>query len=72
MISTLHSPEFRHAYHEALDHTAHTPEAQRECARKVLERYFDLEEIAPNAPLKVEAFYFIDQAVEIHGEGEGV
>lgn len=67
MISTLHSPEFRHAYHEALDHTAHTPEAQRESARKVLEKYFSLEEIEPSTPLDPEAFYFIDQAVEIHG-----
>lgn len=67
MISTLHSPEFRHAYHEALDHTAHTPEAQRESARKVLEKYFRLEEIGPDTPLAADSFYFIDQAVEIHG-----
>lgn len=67
MISTLHSHEFRHAYHEALDHSAHTPEAQRESARKVLENYFCLEEISPGTPLNADQFYFIDQAVEIHG-----
>jgi hypothetical protein len=67
VLSLLKSNEFRQAYHQALNRADKTPEAQQATARKVIEGYFRLEEIAPNAPLKVDSFYFTAEPFEVDG-----
>ena len=36
-------------------------------ARKIVEAFFSLEEIAPNTPLNSGAFYFTDKPIEVAG-----
>ncbi len=66
-LSILKSDEFRRAYHQALDRADETPEAQRARARKIIEGYFSLEEIAPNTPLNADSFYFAEAPIEVEG-----
>ena len=67
MFSILKSDKFRQAYHQALDRADNTPEAQRAAARKIIEGYFSLEEIAANTPFNSESFYFTEQPIEVEG-----
>lgn len=67
MFSILKSDEFRQAYHQALDRADKTPEAQRAAARKIIEGYFSLEQIAPNTPFNSDSIYFTEQPVEVEG-----
>jgi hypothetical protein len=67
VLITLKSNEFRQAYHQALNLADKTPEAQQVTARKVIERYFRLEEIAPNTPLNSDSFYFTSKPIEVAG-----
>ncbi len=67
MVSILKSNEFREAYHQALNLADKTPEAQQATARKIIEGYFRLEEIAPNTPLTSDSFYFTDKPIEVAG-----
>jgi hypothetical protein len=64
----LKSNEFREAYHQALNLADKTPEAQRAIARKTIEGYFNLEEIAPDTPLNSDAFYFTETPIEAAGK----
>jgi hypothetical protein len=65
--SILKSNEFRQAYHQALDLAEKTPEAQKATARKIIEGYFSLEEIAPNTPLNSDSVYFAETPIEVAG-----
>jgi hypothetical protein len=65
VLSILQSPEFRQAYHQALDRADKTPEAQHTAAQKVVESYFGLEELAPDAPLNPGSFYFIERPIKV-------
>ncbi len=67
VLSILKSNEFRQAYHQALNLADKTPEAQQATARKVIEGYFSLEEIAPNTPLNSGSFYFTEKPIEVAG-----
>jgi hypothetical protein len=67
VLSILKSPEFRQSYHQALDRADKTPDAQHNAARKVIEDYFGLEEIAPYAPLNQGSFYFTERPVRADG-----
>jgi hypothetical protein len=67
VLSILKSNEFREAYHQALNLADKTPEAQQAIARKIIEGYFRLEEIAPNTPLNSDSFYFTEKPVEVAG-----
>ena len=67
MFSILKSDKFRHAYHEALDRADQTPEAQRAAARKIIEGYFSLEEIAPSTHFNSESIYFTEHPIEVEG-----
>jgi hypothetical protein len=67
VLSILKSPEFRQAYHQALDRADKTPEAQHTAAQKVIEGYFGLEEIASNAPLDPASFYFTERPIKVDG-----
>ena len=67
VLSVLKSNEFHQAYHQALDLADKTPEVQRAAARKVVEGYFSLEEIAPNTPLNSDSFYLADEPIEVAG-----
>jgi hypothetical protein len=66
VLSILKSPEFRQAYHQALDRADKTPEAQHAAAQKVIEGFFGLQEIAPNAPLNPDSFYFTERPVKVN------
>jgi hypothetical protein len=66
VLSVLKSPEFRQAYHQALDRADKTPEAQHAAAQKVIESYFGLEEIAPDAPLNPDSFYFTERPFKVN------
>lgn len=68
VTSILKSNGFRQAYHQALDHERKTPEDQQETARKIIEGYFNLEEIAPNTPLDTNSIYFTDKPIEVAGK----
>jgi hypothetical protein len=68
VLSILKSNEFREAYHQALKLADKTPEAQQATARKIIEGYFHLVEIAPNAPLNTDSFYFTDKPIEVAGK----
>ena len=63
MYSILKSEEFRHAYHQALDHTEHNPEAQRLAARDVIDKYFEVQPVLPNTPFDPEAVYFTEHPI---------
>jgi hypothetical protein len=65
---TLLSKEFRRAYHHALDFANTAPAVQRVAARSVLERYFSLEVIAPDAALNRGSFYFTERPINVHGK----
>lgn len=67
MLSILKSNEFRQAYHQALNRADKTPAAQQATARKVIEGYFRLQEVAPNAPLNSDSFYFTEEPIEVAG-----
>lgn len=67
MYSILKSEEFRHAYHQALDHTEHNPEAQRLAARDVIDKYFEVQPVLPNTPFDPEAVYFTEHPIEVAG-----
>ena len=67
VLSILKSNEFREAYHQALNLADKTPEAQQAIARKIIEGYFRLEEIAPNTPLNSDSFYFTEKPIEVAG-----
>jgi ATP-dependent DNA ligase len=67
MLSILKSNEFRQAYHQALNLADNSPEAQKATARKVIEGYFSLEEIAPNTPLNSDSVYFTEEPIEVAG-----
>ena len=67
VLSILKSNEFREAYHQALNLADKTPEAQQATARKIIEGYFRLEEIAPNTPLNSDSFYFTEKPIEVAG-----
>jgi hypothetical protein len=67
VLSILKSPEFRQAYHQALDRADKTPEAQRNAAQKVIECYFGLEEIAPYSPLNPGSIYFTERPIRADG-----
>lgn len=67
MLAILKSPEFRQAYHQAVDRADKTPEAQHAAAQKVIEGYFGLQEIAPNAPLDPGSFYFTERPINVEG-----
>jgi len=67
VLSILKSNEFREAYHQALNLADNTPEAQQATARKIIEGYFRLEEIAPNTPLNSDSFYFTEKPIEVAG-----
>jgi hypothetical protein len=60
MLSILKSNEFRQSYHQAINLADRTPEAQQVTARKIIEGYFRLEEITPNAPLNSDSYYFTE------------
>jgi hypothetical protein len=68
LLSILKSPEFRQAYHQALDRAEKTPEAQHTAAQKAIEGYFGLKEIAPNAPLDPDSFYFMERPISVDGK----
>jgi hypothetical protein len=70
VLSVLRSHEFRQAYHQAVDQANVTPAAQQTTARSILEAYFDLEEIAPTAPLHAGSVYFTEEPVEVHGHAK--
>ena len=67
MITILKSNEFRQAYHEALNLADKTPEAQQATARKIVEGYFRLEEIARNTRLNSDSFYFTEKPIKVAG-----
>ena len=67
MYAVLKSEEFRHAYHDALDHAEHNPEAQCMAARKIIEAFFDLQEISPSTSFDVQALYFTEHPIEVAG-----
>jgi hypothetical protein len=67
VLSILKSPEFRQAYHQALDRADKTPEAQHDAAQKVIEGYFGLKEIAPDAALDPASFYFTERPINVNG-----
>jgi hypothetical protein len=68
VISILKSDGFRQAYHQALNLADKTPESQRMAARKIIEGYFRLEEIAPNTPLCSDSFYFTEKPIDVEGK----
>jgi hypothetical protein len=67
VLSILKSPEFRQAYHQALDRADKTPDAQHNAAQKIVEGYFGLEEIAPYTPLNPGAYYFTERPIRVDG-----
>jgi hypothetical protein len=67
VLSILKSNEFRQAYHQALDRADKIPEAQQATARKIIEGFFRLEEIAPNTPLHSDSIYFTQEPIEVAG-----
>jgi hypothetical protein len=68
VLSILKSPEFRQAYHQALDRADRTPEAQHSAARKIIEDYFGLEEISATAPLSSGSYYFSELPIRVDGK----
>jgi hypothetical protein len=68
LLSTLLSSEFRRAYHHALDIADKIPRAQQAAARSILERYFGLEEIGPDAALNTGSFYFTERPIKVGGK----
>jgi hypothetical protein len=68
VLSILNSHEFRQAYHQASNLADKTPEAQRASARKIIENYFDLEQVKPRAPLTSDSFYFTEKPIEVAGK----
>ena len=67
VLSIIKSNEFRQAYHQALNLADKTPEAQQATARKIVEGYFRLEEIAPDTPLHSDSIYFTQIPIEVAG-----
>ena len=67
MLAILTSNEFRQNYHRALNRAGKTPAAQRSAARKAVEEYFSLNEVASNSSLNSRCFYFADQPIEVLG-----
>jgi hypothetical protein len=65
--SILKSNEFRQAYHRALSLAGKAPEAQQAAARKVVEGYFGVVELAPDKPLVADCVYFSEQPIEVKG-----
>jgi hypothetical protein len=70
VLSVLKSHDFRQAYHQAVDQADVTPAAQQTTVRSIIEAYFDLEEIAPTAPLHAGSVYFTEEPVEVHGHAK--
>jgi hypothetical protein len=68
MLSILKSNEFRQAYHQALSLADKTPEAQLATARKFIEGYFSLQEIAPTMSLNSDSYYFTEKPIEVAGK----
>jgi hypothetical protein len=68
VLSILRSHEFRQAYHQASNLADKTPDAQQATARKIIECYFTLEEIAPNTPLNSDSFYLTERPIEVAGK----
>jgi hypothetical protein len=68
VLTILNSNEFRQAYHQALDQAEKTPQVQQATARGVIERYFDLEELAANSPLNADCFYFAEKPIQVGGK----
>ena len=67
VLSILKSNEFREAYHQALNLADKTPEAQQATARKIIDGYFRLEEIALNTQLNSNSYYFTEKPFEVEG-----
>jgi hypothetical protein len=68
VLSILKSTEFREAYHQALNLADNSPEAQQATARKIIEAYFGLELLAPDASLDADSIYFSEKPIEVGGK----
>jgi hypothetical protein len=68
LFSILLSSDFRRAYHQALVVADKTPRAQRAAAQSILEHYFGLERIGPDAALNTGSFYFMERPIKVGGK----
>ncbi len=68
VLSILKSAKFRQDYHQALNLTDKSLESQRAAARKIIEEYFELEEITTSSPLNSDSYYFTAAPIEVEGK----
>jgi len=68
VLSILKSDKFRQDYHQALNLADKSLEPQRAAARKIVEEYFDLEEITTNTPSNADFYYFTEVPIEVKGK----
>jgi hypothetical protein len=66
-LAILKKNRFRDAYHLALDLADKTPDAQQIAARSIIEEYFRLEQISPDAVLDRSALYFAAKPIKVNG-----